>query len=103
MVEALAFGLCCAGLTALAASMQSHAREVFGGGRMQRMVCRVSGWVLLAASVGASCAAWGAAVGLVAWFGVATVAVLTVAIGLTTVRRRSASRISPQKERRVEV
>lgn len=103
MVEALAFGLCGAGLAALAASMQSHAREVFRGGRPQRMVCRISGWTLLAASVGASCAAWGAVVGLVAWFGVATVAVLTVAMGLTVARRRSASRMSPQKERRVEV
>ena len=105
MVEALAFGLCCAGLAALAASMQKHAREIFGAqsAQLQRMVCRFTGWALLAASVGACCTAWGVVIGVVAWFGVATVAVLAVAMGLTIVRRPSASRVSPPKERRVEI
>ena len=105
MVEALAFVLCCAGCAALASSMQKHARQIFSAERLQsqRAVYRLVGWALLLTSVGASCAAWGAAVGLVAWFGIATVAVLAVSMGLTIVRRRSASSITPQKERRVEV
>ena len=100
MVRLLAFVLCCAGFAALGASMQKHAREVFDASpeHRRRMLWRVFGWALLAASVAACCMAWGAAVGVVAWFGIATVAVLAMAMALTVARRRSASRVSPRRE-----
>lgn len=85
MLTFLAFLLCGAGFAALSLSMTKYARDVFGRATTQRerMAFRVAGWTLLALSLWPCIANWGVSIGLVAWFGLATVAVLLVAMALT--------------------
>ena len=75
---------CLAGFSGIALSMIKHARDLLGQANTprKRRLFRVAGWALLVLSLAACIAAWGGSIGLVAWFGLATVAALLVAIAL---------------------
>ena len=72
-----AFGLCLAGMAALALAMERHGH--LAGCRPEhlqslRMALRIAGASLLAAGLWSCAADWGATVGGVVWFGWLTVA-----------------------------
>ena len=81
----IAFITCLAGFAALALSQPKHARDLLAHRNTpnKRHLCRIAGWVLLALSVVLSLAAWGATTGWVAWFGLASAAVVIVALTIT--------------------
>lgn len=85
MVTFAAFGLALAGFLLLAASMHKHHRDLFGKAPSWRRAAllRIFGWLLLAGSLATAIAASDPAVGLVLWFGLATIAALAVALGFT--------------------
>lgn len=85
MVACFAFLLCLAGFAGIALSMRKHARDVLGKANTsrRRLALRIAGWTLLALSLWSCFAAWGVSIGLVAWFGLATVAALLIAMALT--------------------
>ena len=85
MLAIAAFLLCLAGLAGLALSMTKHARNVFGRAHKEhtQTIMRMTGWALITASLWPCIAWWGVAIGLVAWFGLATAAALLVAIALS--------------------
>ena len=85
MLAMAAFGACLAGFTGIALAMTKHARDLLGRANTfrKRLVCRTAGWALIALSLWLCIAAWGASIGFVAWFGLATVAALLVAMALT--------------------
>jgi len=73
------------GFAALAFAMPKHHRELFGPlpSRGLKLTFVVTGWLLLAASIAPAIIDHGISVGLVFWFGIATVAALVVAMLLT--------------------
>lgn len=88
MLTLLAFLICCAGFAALALSSTHHLRDVVNRvpANGKRTVLRLSGWALLVLSVWISHAAWGGSTGFVGWFGLATVAISAVTMGLAYAR-----------------
>jgi len=74
-----------AGLTGLALAMERHHRQLRPAalpGRGTRATFRAAGWALLALSHWMSLAAWGAATGTAAWFGVLSTAALALVLML---------------------
>ena len=85
MLATTAFVACLAGFAGIALAMTRHARDLLGRANTprKRLACRTAGWALLALSLWLCITNWGAAIGLAAWFGLATVAALLVAMALT--------------------
>ena len=85
MLAMTAFVGCLAGFAGIALFMAKHARDLLGlaNTSRKRLVCRTAGWALLALSTVLCVMQWGGSIGLVAWFGLATVAALLVAMALT--------------------
>tara|TARA_X000001316_G_scaffold6811_1_gene1670 strand:- start:179 stop:460 length:282 start_codon:yes stop_codon:yes gene_type:complete len=80
----LAFFLSFAAWTALAFAMNRHRRDM-GWVRatpVQRIMLRVAGGGLLAASLWACAGHWGWSMGTVAWFGVMTASALSLVLAL---------------------
>jgi len=75
-----------AGMTALALTMDRHRRQLRPAaarpGRLAGTAWRLTGWTLLALSLWLSGHAWGAPVGTVAWFGLASAASLVLILML---------------------
>lgn len=99
MAVLVAFALCGAGFAGLALSMTKHHRDVFGipGSRHRRLAVRALGWGLLGLSLLSCHAIWGAAIGIVVWFGLMTVTALLVAIGLTHGPRSGGNALTGRK------
>lgn len=99
MLAVLTIALCLTSFSALALSMARHHRDVFGGTMMssRRTILRIAGWALLALSLWPCLIVWGASIGIVAWFGVSTVAALAVAMCLTYARPVSRGAIIVRK------
>lgn len=85
MFTLLAIVLSSAGFGAIALSMRRHHQDVFGRlpARVRKLTLATVGWSLLGASLWPLIARDGVAVGITFWFGVITVAALTVAMSLT--------------------
>ena len=85
MLAMAAFVACLAGFAGIALAMTKPARDRLGRANTsrKRLACRTAGWALLILSLAACITNWGTAIGLVAWFGLATVAAMLVAMALT--------------------
>lgn len=81
----LAFLAACAGFAGLAMAMPKHYREVFRSEPSSRVTLtyRISGWLLLSASLVLSLAGTKPSVGAVLWVALLTTAALIVALTLT--------------------
>lgn len=80
-----ALTLAFAGFTGLCLSMDRHHRQVWRRppARPTALLYRTLGFSLIAAALWPATAAWGLAVGIVAWLGMLTVAALAVSLLLT--------------------
>lgn len=85
MIELATFLLQFAGFVALALSMPRHFREFFGSlpARSAKLSMRVVGWSLLTLAFIPAIFGAGASIGIVLWFGLATLAASVVALTLT--------------------
>jgi len=92
-----------AGFSALALSMTKHHRDLIGRPlpKARKLVLSVAGSALLAASLIPAIIGQGISIGLVLWLGVATIAALAVAMGLTYGPRLSqrAATSTPRNDR----
>lgn len=88
---ALAFALTYAGWAAICFAMPAHARKLrrHPFGRIIIAMLRVAGSVALAMALAICAAAWGWPHGSMAWFGILTIACLSL-IGLLAVSARAA-------------
>lgn len=81
-MDFLAFALAFAGFSAIAASTERHAKQVFGRvpdeGRQRQL--SVGGWLLLALSIVPVLAARGPSIGAVLWLGLLTVAAFVIGL-----------------------
>ena len=85
MTELSAFLLLLAGFAALALSMPKHQRELFGRAPVKpaRLILRFFGWSLLLLALMPAIACSGVGIGIVLWFGFATLAAMIVSLMLT--------------------
>ena len=85
MMAIATLALLLAGFAVLALAMPKHYRQLFGPlpSRGCKLTLVVTGWLLLAVSIAPAIIDHGLSVGLVFWFGIATVAALAVAMLLT--------------------
>lgn len=84
MMAAAGAAAALSGFTALALALPKHQRDVMGKTlpvRRERML-RTGGWILIALSLMLDMLGWGASLGIVYWFGSATLAALLVALGI---------------------
>lgn len=85
MMALAAVVLSFAGFAALAVSMARHHRDLFGRPPERRLMLalRAAGWLLLAAAFAPAIRHSGPAIGIVLWFGIATLTAMSVALMLT--------------------
>lgn len=88
----LALALAYAGFAGLCLAMRRHYQQVWGRQPSRRASSglRLAGWLGLALSVAPSIVVWGTAIGIVAWFGMLTVAGLVFAFLLPYTPRAAA-------------
>lgn len=71
-----------AAMAALSLSMERHQEQVYGKA-FGAMPLRLGGWTLLAVALVPAIAAWGSAVGILAWLGFLTFAALGIGLQMT--------------------
>jgi hypothetical protein len=85
LTDFLIFILCTLGFALLSASMERHARQVFGTSptRRSQLVRTLCGWAVLALALIPALDAYGISIGISVWVGFLAVAATLVALLLT--------------------